>query len=60
MSKLGKKVAVFEQHYTAGLYLTGQDIMTCGVVGAMIDGLLTAVAVSGLRGLPLAKKMFVG
>ena len=43
-----------------GLYLTGQDIMTCGVVGAMIGGLLTAVAVSGLRGLPLAKKMFVG
>ncbi|AKO53070.1 FAD-dependent oxidoreductase [Marinobacter psychrophilus] len=43
-----------------GLYLTGQDIMTCGVVGAMIGGLLTAVAVSGLRGLPLAKKMFLG
>ena len=43
-----------------GLYLTGQDIMTCGVVGAMIGGLLTTVAVSGLKGLPLAKKMFVG
>ena len=43
-----------------GLYLTGQDIMTCGVVGAMIGGLLTPVAVSGLKGLPLAKKMFVG
>lgn len=43
-----------------GLYLTGQDIMTCGVVGAMIGGLLATVAVSGLKGLPLAKKMFVG
>jgi len=26
----------------------------------MIGGLLTTVAVSGLKGLPLAKKMFVG
>ncbi|EKF74288.1 FAD dependent oxidoreductase [Alcanivorax hongdengensis A-11-3] len=43
-----------------GLYLTGQDIMTCGVVGAMIGGLLTTLAVSGLKGLPLAKKIFVG
>jgi len=43
-----------------GLYLTGQDIMTCGVVGAMLGGLLTTVAVSGFKGLPLAKKMFVG
>ena len=43
-----------------GLYLTGQDIMTCGVVGAMIGGLLTTVAVGGMRSLPLAKKMFVG
>ena len=43
-----------------GLYLTGQDVMTCGVVGAMVGGLLTTVAISGLKGLPLAKKMFVG
>jgi len=34
--------------------------MTCGVVGAMVGGLLTTVAISGLKGLPLAKKMFVG
>lgn len=43
-----------------GLYLTGQDIMTCGVVGAMIGGLLTTIAVGGMKSLPLAKKMFVG
>ncbi len=43
-----------------GLYLTGQDIMTCGVVGAMIGGLMTAVSVGGLKALPLAKKIFVG
>ncbi len=43
-----------------GLYLTGQDIMTCGVVGAMIGGLLTTIAVGGPKSLPLAKKMFVG
>lgn len=43
-----------------GLFLTGQDIMTCGVVGAMIGGLLTTIAVGGVKSLPLAKKMFVG
>ena len=43
-----------------GLYLTGQDIMTCGVVGAMIGGLMTAVSIGGIKALPLAKKIFVG
>ncbi|PTQ91185.1 phytoene desaturase family protein [Agitococcus lubricus] len=43
-----------------GLYLTGQDVMTCGVVGAMIGGLMTAVTIGGLKALPLAKKIFVG
>lgn len=43
-----------------GLYLTGQDIMTCGVVGAMIGGLMTAVTIGGVKALPLAKKIFVG
>lgn len=32
-----------------GLYLTGQDILSCGVVGAMTAGVLTAVKVLGLR-----------
>ncbi len=42
-----------------GLYLTGQDVMTCGVLGAMVGGLLTAVNTSGLKGLKLAKDMFM-
>ncbi|OZG74509.1 FAD-dependent oxidoreductase [Hahella sp. CCB-MM4] len=42
-----------------GLYLTGQDILSCGVVGAMIAGLLTTVAVDTRASLPLMKKMFV-
>ena len=41
-----------------GLYLTGQDVMTCGVVGAMVGGLLTAVQLGGLKGMRLAKDMF--
>jgi phytoene dehydrogenase-like protein len=43
-----------------GLYLTGQDVLTCGVVGAMIGGLMTAINIGGVKALPLAKKMFVG
>lgn len=28
-----------------GLYLTGQDVVSCGVMGAMIGGYLTAIAI---------------
>ncbi|MBT8048214.1 MAG: NAD(P)/FAD-dependent oxidoreductase [Xanthomonadales bacterium] len=41
-----------------GLWLTGQDVLTCGVVGAMVGGLLTAIQLGGLKGTQLAKKMF--
>jgi len=41
-----------------GLWLTGQDVLTCGVVGAMVGGLLTAIQLGGLKGLQLARKMF--
>jgi len=30
-----------------GLFLTGQDICTCGVGGALLSGFLTASAVTG-------------
>lgn len=39
-----------------GLYLTGQDIMSCGVSGAMMGGFTTALSVLGLRGLGLIRK----
>ena len=42
-----------------GLYLTGQDVLTCGVVGALVAGLATTLAVTGRKGLPLARRMFV-
>jgi all-trans-retinol 13,14-reductase len=32
-----------------GLWLTGQDVLTCGVTGAMMAGLLTTSAIVGMR-----------
>lgn len=32
-----------------GLWLTGQDVLTCGVTGAMMAGVLTTTAVVGMR-----------
>ncbi len=41
-----------------GLWLTGQDILSCGVAGAMIAGFLTALQILGWRkGLKLAKQV---
>ena len=42
-----------------GLYLAGQDVVSCGVVGAMVGGLLAAVKVGGPKGWRLAWEMFV-
>ncbi|MEE4216151.1 MAG: NAD(P)/FAD-dependent oxidoreductase [Xanthomonadales bacterium] len=42
-----------------GLYLTGQDILSCGVVGAMIGGLLTASQLGGLKGWMLLRKILM-
>jgi len=43
-----------------GLYLTGQDILICGVVGAMIGGLMTALTIQGRSGVGLARRIFAG
>ncbi|GAA3946526.1 NAD(P)/FAD-dependent oxidoreductase [Allohahella marinimesophila] len=40
-----------------GLWLTGQDALTCGVVGAMIAGVLTAAAALGLRSVPMLRNL---
>lgn len=42
-----------------GLWLTGQDTLTCGVTGAMMAGLLTTTAMIGMRRMsPLMKKIY--
>lgn len=41
-----------------GLYLSGQDILSCGVVGAMVAGALCAVKVGGFKGMKLLKAIF--
>jgi len=42
-----------------GLWLTGQDTLTCGVTGAMMAGLLTCTAMVGARRMsPLLKRIF--
>ncbi|MGB5622025.1 MAG: NAD(P)/FAD-dependent oxidoreductase [Gammaproteobacteria bacterium] len=42
-----------------GLWLTGQDILTCGVTGAMMSGLLTVIAMVGGRKIgPLMKRIY--
>jgi all-trans-retinol 13,14-reductase len=41
------------------LWLTGQDIMSCGVGGAMMGGLACATAVAGVRQMmPVMKRIF--
>jgi hypothetical protein len=42
-----------------GLWLTGQDTLTCGVTGAMMSGMLTTMALVGMRKMmPLMKKIY--
>ena len=44
-----------------GLYLTGQDVISCGVVGALMAGMVTAMSVVGIRGAgSLMKKIKAG
>jgi all-trans-retinol 13,14-reductase len=39
-----------------GLYLTGQDVMSCGVGGAMFGGFIAAVSILGLKSAGLLRK----
>ena len=42
-----------------GLWLTGQDVMSCGVTGAMMGGMASATTVVGARRIaPLMKRVF--
>jgi all-trans-retinol 13,14-reductase len=42
-----------------GLWLTGQDVMSCGVSGAMMGGLASAIAIAGMRQMgPVLKGVF--
>jgi len=42
-----------------GLWLTGQDTLTCGVTGAMMAGMLTTMALAGMRKMtPLLKRVY--
>ncbi|NNF41429.1 MAG: NAD(P)/FAD-dependent oxidoreductase, partial [Woeseiaceae bacterium] len=42
-----------------GLWLTGQDILTCGVTGAMMAGVLTTTSIIGPRRMaPLMKRIY--
>jgi len=42
-----------------GLWLTGQDILTCGVTGAMMAGMLTTASIVGMRKMsPLMKRIY--
>jgi all-trans-retinol 13,14-reductase len=44
-----------------GLWLTGQDTMSCGVVGAMMGGVVTFAAMAGLlRGGNVLRRAFAG
>jgi hypothetical protein len=39
--------------------LTGQDILTCGVTGAMMAGMLTTTSIVGMRKIsPLMKRIY--
>jgi all-trans-retinol 13,14-reductase len=42
-----------------GLWLTGQDVLTCGVTGAMMAGLISTMSMVGARKMgPLLKRIY--
>jgi all-trans-retinol 13,14-reductase len=44
----------------AGLWLTGQDVMSCGVAGAMMGGMASATSIVGVRRMMLVMKHIFG
>ena len=60
---LSHNPARFDQHWLKprtripGLFLTGQDIMSCGIMGAGVGGVLTAASVMGGKGMKLVKDL---
>lgn len=61
---LSHNVSRFKQYWLGpqtpikGLFVTGQDQLSCGVVASMMSGCFTAIRSLGWRGLPLAAKLF--
>ena len=62
---LGVTAERLKQHWLGprtpidGLWMTGQDTLTCGVTGAMMSGMLTVTAMVGMRRMgPVMKQIY--
>ncbi len=46
------RTPIHTRTHLSGLFITGQDLVSCGVSGAMLGGVLTATAILGARTFP--------